>query len=184
MLMRSNIMLMVGVALLLASLSSCKTTSNKKFKGGEKLTKTEGWKNDSTYQLVVVGLWDRSQYYIEGETPQDGKKAKSIIGLQADSKRAAQVKAMRDFKAKMGEVIKSRTGVDDGNLIEDVIESSLEGVSISPASLVENYTSGHDCRVTFEFSAKNLKKTVDDMANSVLNKKNNLGGVQTSEGDL
>ena len=173
---RLKIILMVSIVLLLTLLAGCETTRNKKFKGGERLTKTEGWKNPSTYQLVVVGLWNRSQYYIEGGTPQDGKKAKPAIGLQADAKRAAQVKAMRDFKAKMGEYLKSKTGVEDGKLIDDVIESSLEGVSISPASLEENYTATHDCRITFQFSARNLKKTVDDMANAILNKKNTLNG--------
>ena len=166
-----KIISLFGVAILLASLVGCKTTSNKRFKGGETLTKTEGWKNDNTYELVVVGQWDREQYYIEGDTPQEGKTAKASIGLQQDAKRAAQVGAMRNFKAKMGEYVKSKTGVEDGKLIGDVIESSLEGVSISPAAIKENYTANHDCRATFRFEAKNLKKVVDQMANTVLTKK-------------
>lgn len=170
-----KITFMMCVALLLMpSLTSCKTTTNKRFKGGEKLTRTEGWKKNDIYEMVVVGQWDRDRYYIEGETPQDGKRAKAPIGLQADSKRAAQVVAMRNFKAKMGEYVKSKTGVEDGRLIGDVIETGLQGVSISPSSIVENYTATHDCRITFQFSAKNLKKTVDDMANAILNKKNEL----------
>lgn len=165
----------VSFALLLTLfVVSCKTTSNKRFKGGERITKSEGWKNDNTYELVVVGQWDRNRYYVEGETPQDGKQAKSIIGLQADSKRAAQAVAMRNFKSKMGEYVQSTTGVEDGRLVGDIIETTLEGVSINPSALVENYTPGHDCRITFRFSAKNLKKTVDQMANAILNKKNSL----------
>lgn len=150
---------------------SCKTTSNKSL-GGDTVTKAEGWQDDNTYEMVVIGMWDRARYYISGQTAEEGKEAKPLIGLQQDAKTAAKLMAMRNFKEKMGAYIKSKTGVEDGKLIGDVIQSGLEGVVISPAALEENYTPEGDVRITYQFQAEGLKNTVDAIANEVLNKKN------------
>ena len=152
---------------------ACETTSNKGFKGGTKIKDAEGWMNDNTYEMVVVGAWDRARYYVEGEgDPEEGKDAKSSLLLQQDSKRSAMTQAMRNFKEKMGAYVKSKTGVEDGKLIGDVIQSGLEGVSIAPQAVKENYTKRYDARITFRFAAKGLKRTVDSIANQVLKKKN------------
>ena len=163
--------LLIFTLLFFIGLTSCKTTSNKRIKGGETLTRTEGWKNKNTYELVVIGIWDRTQYYTDGQEVDEDKIYKPIIGLQADAKRAAQLVAMRNFKAKMGEYIQSQTGVEEGRLISDTIDSSLEGVSINPHSIKENYTPQNDCRVTFQFTANNLKNVIDKIATDILKKK-------------
>ena len=162
----------MSILLMFAFITSCKTTSNKDL-GGESLKKTEGWIDDNTYEMVVVGAWDRSRYFVEGSgTPDEGKEAKSEILLMQDSKTAAKLVAMRNFKEKLGTYIKSKTGVEDGILIGDVIQSALEGVTIAPNAIKENYTPNHDVRITYQFSATGLKKTVDAAANRVLQKKN------------
>ena len=80
---------------------SCASNS-KMGENSEVVQSREGWIDEDTYQMEVIGLWDRSQYYIEGEEDEvDGKSPKSAFGLKADSKTAAKVKAMRNFREKM-----------------------------------------------------------------------------------
>ncbi|HMB02084.1 MAG TPA: hypothetical protein VKS21_13955 [Spirochaetota bacterium] len=168
-----KISILVSLVLSLSLFISCGTTSNKNL-GGESMRKTEGWVDGDTYEMVVVGTWDRSRYYVEGNDPVEGKEAKPSLVLQQDAKTAAKVVAMRNFKEKMGAYIKSKTGVEDGKLIGDVIQSGLEGIVISPAAIEENYTPRFDARITYQFSADGLKKTVDSLANQVLKKKNKM----------
>ena len=152
---------------------ACKSTTSNKSLGGESINKTEGWMNDDTYEMVVAGAWDRARYFVEGEDdPEEGKDAKSSLLLQQDAKRSAITQAMRNFKEKMGAYVKSKTGVEDGKLIGDVIQSGLEGISIAPQAVKENYTKRYDARISFRFAAKGLKRTVDSIANQVLKKKN------------
>jgi hypothetical protein len=169
---------MLMLAALAAFVISCGGPGNNpKFKGGENRKGSEGWKDENTFVSVTVGLWDRNRYFSEdkkatlSDDDKKGKTQKSSLGLQDDSKRAATVKAMRDFLEKaVGAEIKSKTGVEDGALIADVIQSGVEGKVPSPAALDENYTPENDCRITFEFKADGLKKIISKATEDILKK--------------
>lgn len=152
---------------------SCKSVGSNSKLGGASEDNTEGWLDDDTYVMVVVGQWNRDQYYIEGEEAQDGKKAKSLLGLQADSKTAAKNLAMRNFSEKMKVEVKGKTGVEDGILIADVVQSGIDSTVIAPSAGKERYTERGDARITYTFHAKGLKKVVDKMAADVLKKREN-----------
>ena len=153
---------------LLFLIVSCKTVKNKSLDGDTR-SKQAGWIDGDTYALVVVGAWDRDRYYIEGETAVSGKEAKSSLLLEDDAKRAATVKAMRDFLEKsVGAYVKSKTGVEDGKLIGDIIQSGVEGKVPSPIAGVEQYTAMHDCRITFTFKADGLEKIISDASERIL----------------
>lgn len=161
----------ITTLVVLALVISCKTTSNKKFDGGESITKAEGWQDENTYQLVVVGTWDRARYYIEGEeTEEEGKEAASAIRLQQMAKTTAQTIAKRNFLEKVaGSMIKSKTGVEDGKLVGDVIQSEVAGKVPSPSAIVENYTPRNDVRITYQFQADGLKSLIEAQVEKIIN---------------
>ncbi|HBE04165.1 MAG: hypothetical protein A2096_08125 [Spirochaetes bacterium GWF1_41_5] len=164
-------MLMLFAAL---AITACKQKGIRNL-GGDQLVGREGWQNDDTFRMIVVGSWDRKLYYIEGKDAEEGKQSKSLIVLQQLSKRSAQVESARNFREKMGVYIKSKTGVEDSTLIGDVIQSSMEGITIMPAALEESYTPMGDVEVLFEFKSKGLKKVIDDAAKAVLAKSGKAG---------
>ena len=133
---------------------------------------SEGWIDDNTYQLKISGMWDRERYYVEGTTPVDGKEAKPSIMLRQDAKTAAKVQAMRNFQEKMGAQIKSKTGVEDGKLIGDVIQSAMSGVTISPMAVKEEYMESHDAMITYQFSSQGLRQLIDKVTAQILKQKN------------
>lgn len=163
----------IGALVVTAALffvASCVASGNQSA-GGDRRKNQEGWKDANTYVMVVVGGWDRSRYYIQGKEPEAGKQAKSAIMLQDDSKTAAKNKAMRNFLEKViGAEVKSKTGVEDGALIADVIQSGLEGKIGSPSAIEENYTPENECRITYEFSAQGLKKLISDRTAEIMKK--------------
>ena len=164
---------LIYIILITLLVMSCSTTSNNKFRGGDTQRNQSGWKNDNTYEMVTVGGWDRERYYMEGTEVKEGKKAKSELLLREDAKVAAIQKAKREFLEKVvGAYVKSETGVEDGSLTGDIIKSLVDGVVPSPISLKENYTKGGDVRITFQFTAQNLKKIISDAANKILKEKN------------
>lgn len=144
--------------------------------GGKSQKNVEGWKDADTYICVTAGAWDRTRYYCEDKkdlTDDDkkGKTAKSGLMLADDAKRAATVKATRDFLEKaIGAEIKSKTGVEDGALIADVIQSGVEGKSPTPTQLTINETPNFDVRITFEFKAKGLKALLAKATEDILKK--------------
>jgi len=156
-----KITILLAAALIAGSFSGCK-----------KASQSEGWMGPNKYRMVVVGAWDRERYYIEGQPAVEGKEPKSAIMLRQDAKTAAKLVAMRNFKEKMGAQIKSKTGVEDGKLIGDVIQSALEGITVSPGAFKEEYTDMNDAMITYDFEAEGLQKVVDEMASSALKKKN------------
>ena len=156
--MKKKQIVLVAISLIL--FIECRTvgSTNTRFRGGKTESDTEGWIDKNTYRLVVVGLWNRDEYYIEGKKEIVEKEAKSPLGLKQDAKTAAKLIAMRNFQEKMGTYIKSKTALNKGKLINDEIKSTLEGITISPTAVKENYTADHDVRITYEFSTKGLRK--------------------------
>ena len=137
--------------------------------GGTKL----GWIDENTYRLKVAAQWDRERYYIEGQQANPDKEAKPSIILRQLSERAAQVQAMRNFQEQMGSMIKSKTGVEDGKLIGDVIQAQMSGVTIAPNPVGEpEFTEMHDAIVVYDFKATGLQMIIDKAKNEVLKKKN------------
>lgn len=172
--MIKNLLMMAVMAAFVVSCGE-PGSGNTGFKGGENKKGMEGWKDKDTFISVTVGLWDRNRYYPESKAStlsddeKKGKTAKSMLGLQDDSKVAAKTKAMRDFLEKaVGAEIKSKTGVEDGALIADVIQSGVQGKVPSPAAIDENYTPDGDCRITYEFKGDGLKKIISSATEAIL----------------
>ena len=161
--------LLMSFVILLFSFTACdKRESAFKKGGGKSYAVKDGWINNDTYQVTVIGLWDRSRYYLEGADSVRGKEPKSEFGLQEDSKLAAKVKAMREFREKLGAYITSTSEVKDGKLASDLIKSKVEGGTIVPQLMKETYSANNDCRAVYQFKAKGLKKLIDKLGKESL----------------
>ncbi|BBM89625.1 hypothetical protein COTS27_01331 [Spirochaetota bacterium] len=178
---------MLLVASVLVMVLSCsKTASGRLGRGTKTIISNEGWVNANTYQMVVYGQWNRDAYYVEGEKKPKaafGKKPKPLYGLREDAKIAAKVKAMRNFKEKMVAYVKSATKVENSELLNDVIETSLRGVIIAPQAVKEEYSKQHDASVTYLFEANDLKRIVDDAIRETLRRFNEGSETVTAKED-
>ncbi len=121
----------------------------------------EGWVDNNTYRMWVIGSWDRGQYYIEGSEAQIDKEAKSIFVLRNLSKTAAKVQALRNFKERMLTYVESESRVENATLVQDEITASLNGVTIAPQAVEEEYSANGDANILYHFSAQGLKQSVD-----------------------
>lgn len=161
-----KILFLIFTAISMLFLGSCKSKPKVIGDSGIEVESKEGWLNDSTYQMWVYGEWDRDRYYIEGEEEDletsRGKTPKSIFGIREDSKTAAKVKAMRNFKEKMISEVQSETQVENSKLVSDIIESSLSGVTIAPESIREQYSERGDANILFNFKADDLRQYVEN----------------------
>ncbi len=141
---------------------ACKSNTKKRI--GDKATvidSEEGWLDKNTYQMWVIGSWDRNRYYIEGQEEEIDKEAKSIFVLRNLSKTAAKVQALRNFKERMLTYIASESQVENATLVNDQVNAYVTGVTISPQAVKEEYSARGDANVLFHFSAKGLKQNVD-----------------------
>lgn len=162
---QSTAMFAMILALLSILVVSCKSSPEQLSDDGIEFETDEGWVGSDVYRMWVYGEWDRNRYYIEGvEEDTDvakGKTPRSIFGLREDSKTAAKVKAMRNFKEKMIADIQSDTLVRNSKLVSDIIESKLEGVTIAPEAVREQYSERGDANILFNFRAEDLKDYVE-----------------------
>ncbi len=156
----------VGLVVLLLAVSwllvGCQSATKKRVGAGATVIESEeGWLNKDTYKMWVAGSWDRNRYYVEGEEEEIDKEPKSMFILRGLSKTAAKVKALRNFKQKMISYVESESQVENDTLVNDVITTSIGGVTIAPQAVKEEYSAKGDANVLYYFTAKGLKQNVD-----------------------